>query len=86
VLGKETTVRSSIDDILRKALREVAHELSISLEDTRPRSDPPTEFLPGSIGKIEVMRQRADCGLPLFHPRDASYEGYYGEQDHDIWL
>lgn len=32
---------------------------------------PATEHLPGSAGKIEVMRQRARSGYSVFHPDDA---------------
>jgi hypothetical protein len=32
---------------------------------------PATEHLPGSAGKIEVMRQRARNGYSVFHPDDA---------------
>ena len=32
---------------------------------------PATEHLPGSLGKIEVMRQRARNGYSVFHPDDA---------------
>jgi hypothetical protein len=31
---------------------------------------PATEHLPGSLGKIEVMRQRARNGYSVFHPDD----------------
>lgn len=33
----------------------------------------PTEFLPGSEGKVGVLRERASCGYELFHPLDATY-------------
>ena len=33
---------------------------------------PATEHLPGSAGKIEVMRQRARNGYSVFHPDDAA--------------
>lgn len=32
---------------------------------------PATEHLPGSAGKIEVMRERAKNGYSVFHPDDA---------------
>ncbi len=39
----------------------------------------PTGEVPGSEGKIEVMRQRAERGEPLYHPRDVvTYEGIRG--------
>ena len=33
----------------------------------------PTAFLPGSAGKVRVMRQRAEAGTALWHPGDAGY-------------
>jgi len=32
----------------------------------------PTMFSPGSDQKIEVLRQRLELGLPLWHPKDQS--------------
>ena len=42
-----------------------------------PRTDyEPTEFEPGSLEKIEVMRLRATLGLPIMHPLDKqNYDG-----------
>lgn len=40
----------------------------IKVENTR------TDALPGSIEKIQVMRQRLALRLPLFHPEDAQVE------------
>jgi hypothetical protein len=31
----------------------------------------PTSHPPGSFAKLEVMRLRAQAGLPIFHPLDA---------------
>lgn len=42
-------------------------------EDFEPKPGPlhfPTKFSPGSLEKIEVLRQRAEMGLPLWHERD----------------
>lgn len=36
----------------------------------------PTDALPGSSAKANVMRLRAEHGIPLHHPNDA--EGYGG--------
>lgn len=33
----------------------------------------PTDALPGSAEKIEVLRQRNELGLPLWHPNDRIY-------------
>ena len=30
----------------------------------------PTSAVPGSVEKIEVFRQRAEQGFPIFHPHD----------------
>lgn len=44
-----------------------------------------TDFLPGTIEKVEVLAWRAQSGYPLFHPNDrTSYEGcgtYKPKQD-----
>lgn len=36
----------------------------------------PTDALPGSVAKANVLRLRADHGIPLHHPKDA--KGYGG--------
>ncbi|MBX3422231.1 MAG: hypothetical protein KF752_11810 [Pirellulaceae bacterium] len=33
----------------------------------------PSQYLPGSIGKIEVLAERVAKGLPLWHPRDMTF-------------
>lgn len=39
----------------------------------------PTDLPPGSVEKIELMRQRADAGLPLSHENDRiDFAGYKG--------
>jgi hypothetical protein len=39
----------------------------------------PTDLPPGAPEKIELMRQRAEYGLPLFHPKDrGDYAGMSG--------
>lgn len=35
------------------------------------RSEPTSEY-PGSVEKIQVMRERANCGFPIFHKHDKS--------------
>jgi hypothetical protein len=36
-----------------------------------PHLNPPTDALPGSPRKVEILARRAAQGLPLFHPLDA---------------
>jgi hypothetical protein len=36
----------------------------------------PTHFLPGTPEKVGVMAERAQNGLSIFHPMDATWEGY----------
>lgn len=44
-------------------------------DKTFPNYFVPTDHLPGSMEKIEVMRIRAERGLPLWHPHDrVTYE------------
>ena len=39
----------------------------------------PTDLPPGTLEKIELMRSRAEKGLPVFHPCDRSdYRGLTG--------
>ncbi len=33
----------------------------------------PTTALPGTPEKVEVMRQREECGYDIWHPDDATY-------------
>ena len=36
----------------------------------------PTDLAPGTVEKIEVLRERARIGVPLFHPHDRNdYRG-----------
>lgn len=30
----------------------------------------PTDSLPGSLTKVEILRRRNEAGLPLWHPQD----------------
>ena len=40
----------------------------------------PTDAIPGSPAKIEVLRQRAARGQPLFHSQDRlNYNGFVGD-------
>lgn len=41
----------------------------------------PTDAIPGSIAKVDVMRSRLDRGLPVHHPNDRRYYG--DDQDDD---
>jgi len=42
-------------------------------------NNPPTSEPAGSIAKLEVLRRRAELGLPLFHPHDRNdYRGIKG--------
>jgi hypothetical protein len=50
------------------ALKKYGHD-----EDYEPKPDAlffPTMFWPGSDEKIEVLRQRVEHGLPLWHEQD----------------
>ena len=39
----------------------------------------PSDLPPGTIEKIELMRERAENGMPCFHPRDRiDYQGLTG--------
>lgn len=44
----------------------------LEVNDDPARRDPrhPTWSLPGSEGKVEVLRRRIEAGLPLWHPQD----------------
>lgn len=33
---------------------------------------------PGSLEKIEIMRQRVEQGVPIFHADDGTHEGFVG--------
>jgi hypothetical protein len=51
-----------------EAIQKLGHD-----EDFEPQSNPlffPTIFSPGSNQKIEVLRQRVELGLPLWHEDD----------------
>ena len=51
-----------------EALTKYGHD-----EDFEPKQDAlffPTMFSPGSDQKIEVLRQRVELGLPLWHEED----------------
>lgn len=51
-----------------EALTKYGHD-----EDYEPKPDSlffPTMFSPGSEEKIEVLRQRVELGLPLWHEQD----------------
>lgn len=51
-----------------QALLKLGHD-----EDFEPKPGPlhfPTPFSPGSAEKIEVLRLRAELGLPLWHEKD----------------
>lgn len=44
----------------------------------RPLPAEPTTTYPGSREKLEVLRERASRREELFHPSDATLEGYCG--------
>lgn len=41
---------------------------------SRPTPPRPTDFLPGSEGKIRIMVERYEQGYAIWHPKDATYE------------
>lgn len=40
----------------------------------RPLAPTPTDYLPGTDGKIAVMEERCRMGYALWHPLDATFE------------
>ena len=57
-----------VQDSIFEALKKYGHD-----EDYEPKPDSlffPTMFSPGSDEKIEVLRQRVELGLPLWHEDD----------------
>lgn len=67
-----------IDDTAQKLLAELLaagwtalEAQQLEAEPERPLPDRPTHHLPGTPGKIAVMRRRAAKRQQLFHPDDA---------------
>lgn len=55
--------------------RSVLDAIRLGVWDFEPIEVPPqqyrpTEALPGSVQKIEILASRLESGLPLWHPED----------------
>lgn len=60
------------------ALRYGAHEIE---EEVSEAMFEPTNFMPGSPEKIEIMVARLALGQPLFHPNDRTIQSAIQEPD-----
>lgn len=58
------------------ALAGLGDELSLPAVSTHQLPPRPTQYRPGTPGKIVIMAQRAAAGYAIFHPADASATVY----------
>jgi len=68
--------------VSEERIRSYLEEYNLPFLRCRPMPSEPSRDLPGSLGKIEELRRRAEANEQLWHPDDVDYAGHRSGLNH----